>query len=151
MRLLRIYRLLLILYPRSFRSAHGLEMLQFVRESVREQTANGTAGWIRAVADLARDLLVSVPRERIAALRSRYGSLQTPLGIGCAAVSLAIAQHGLALIHIRRAVWIQGIPSGGDPPTAAFWLAAAFALSCVAAGTVLAAANLHRLSRTARK
>lgn len=151
MRSLRVYRLVLTLYPRSFRAAHGPEMLQFVRDSLREQGATGKAGWIRVVVALGQDLLVSVPREQIVELRSRFGSLLIPLGMGCAALSLSVVQHGLALIHVRRVVWIPVIASGGAPATPAFWLAAALALVGVAAGTVLTTVNFDRLSRTARR
>lgn len=151
MSLLRAYRLLLTLYPRSFRAAHGLEMLQFVRETAREQGATGRADWIRVVAGLCQDLLVSVPREHIEDLRSRYGSVQPPLWIACVALSLGAVQHGLALIHVRRAVWIPVIASSGGPPTLAFWLAAVLALVGVVAGAVLTTANFHRLTARRRR
>jgi len=63
----RIYRRLLIAYPRSFRDEYGDDLVQSFRDLMM-YSANGTGTWWRTV----RDLITSAPRER-ASMFSRGG------------------------------------------------------------------------------
>ena len=61
---IRLYRTLLWLYPPSLRSAHGEEMLQLFRDTLRDEVArSGPPGALRAWGATLADLAVSVPRE----------------------------------------------------------------------------------------
>lgn len=63
----RLYRLLLVGYPASFRRRYGPEMAQVFRDCVRDASQNGglLGLWIRMLGAL----LTSVPAEHLAALQ----------------------------------------------------------------------------------
>lgn len=69
----RLYRLLLRLYPHSFRRAYGAEMMQFFTDCCRDAiTARGAAGlfglWLHTLSDLAGSL---IREQRAALMRSQ--------------------------------------------------------------------------------
>ena len=58
----RVYQWLLLAYPTKFRQAHGAEMLQVFRASLREEDRQrGTVGvahlWLLTIVDLAMNAL----------------------------------------------------------------------------------------------
>lgn len=90
----RVYRALLLLYPRSFRRQYGDPMAQLFADQLRDR---GGRAWLRAVPDLFR----TVPSERIEAVMSR-------LGTGGSVVALALAVAGATVVTI-------GIGAGAVP------------------------------------
>jgi hypothetical protein len=63
---LRLYQLLLVLYPPRFRRAFGPQMAQVFGDCCAEvYRCGGTPALLRLWADTLRDLLTSVPRERL--------------------------------------------------------------------------------------
>jgi hypothetical protein len=140
----RLYRALLVLYPRSFRHDYGDPMVQLFADRRRDV---GPKAWLDAVPDLFR----TVPSQRIEAVMSR-------LGTGGRVVALAIAVLGAAavtvavvaiLVHQRRL--FAGSLGGQRAPlrhavVQAWWapLAALLGLVMIVAGvgTVFEAHNL---------
>jgi hypothetical protein len=90
----RLYRALLVLYPRSFRHDYGDPMVQLFADRRRDV---GPKAWLDAVPDLFR----TVPSQRIEAVMSR-------LGTGGRVVALAIAVLGAAAVTV-------GIGAGAVP------------------------------------
>ena len=61
---MRLYRTLLWLYPPSLRRAHGDEMLQLFRDTLRDEIARrGPPGMLRVWSATVADLVTSLPRE----------------------------------------------------------------------------------------
>jgi hypothetical protein len=70
----RIFRALVRLFPFDFRSDHGRDLEQTLREQHREAQREGGAGALaRLWLDVARDTLTTAPREHIAILKQDVG------------------------------------------------------------------------------
>lgn len=65
-----LYRLLMYLYPASFRARFGAEMLQVAAELRRQHAPDGLRGTVRLWRLLVRDVATSLPRECAMAFRS---------------------------------------------------------------------------------
>ena len=67
--LIRIYRLLLVLYPADFRRDYSPAMLQLFRDSLQEAWwRRGLAGMLQVGAHTLLDLAITAPRERVLAV-----------------------------------------------------------------------------------
>jgi hypothetical protein len=70
----RVYRLLLVLYPRQFRCEFGADMAQVFGDLCRDAYRWGSMpSLLRLWAATLRDLAVSVPREHLARVRRPAG------------------------------------------------------------------------------
>jgi putative ABC transport system permease protein len=70
----RIFRALLRLFPFDFRSDHGRDMEQTLREQHREARQEGSiVSLVRLWLDVARDVLMTAPREHLAILKQDAG------------------------------------------------------------------------------
>ena len=93
---MRLYKLLLLLYPASFRDRHGKEMAAIFAESRRE--ARGTAAvaglWLDAIADSLRNGLAARPiLDQVDHVQRQAGDVgQLPCEGGLS--SAGIAEHG---------------------------------------------------------
>ena len=76
----RVYRTLLLAYPRSFRQRFGPEMAQVFRDCVRGACRRG--GLLGLWALTLGDLLATVPAEHVVALQSTKGSGIMPWNTG---------------------------------------------------------------------
>ena len=79
---MRLYRLLLLLYPPTFRERNGGEMARLFRE--RSGDARGERGWRGTIALWAHtvgDFAVNAPPERIRQVRSWWHFRNTPAGL----------------------------------------------------------------------
>ncbi|HET9109716.1 MAG TPA: Clp protease N-terminal domain-containing protein [Ktedonobacterales bacterium] len=99
----RLYRTLLWLYPPSLRRAHGDEMLQLFRDTLRDEIArHGPPGMLRVWSATVADLVTSLPREwprELHHMRTR-------------ARRAAIVRHtqGYGQIATTGAIWGRGGP-----------------------------------------
>jgi putative ABC transport system permease protein len=79
---MRLYRVLLLLYPRTFRARYGGEMVATFRETSAEGRYLGAIGRLRFWTVIARDLAVTVGRARLQQLqmlrRTASGRRTTP-------------------------------------------------------------------------
>ncbi len=116
----RVYRALLLLYPRAFRRDYGAEMLQLSREQHRD----GARSWAR----LAADVVVTAPARHQEALRA----MSTPSKLVTAAIVttigiVAFAMVGgalFALILMLVLAWILTAllrERGARPTSGAWW------------------------------
>ena len=70
----RIFRALVRLFPFDFRSDHGRDLEQTLREQHRDaQREGGLAAFVRLWLDVARDVLTTAPREHAAILKQDVG------------------------------------------------------------------------------
>jgi hypothetical protein len=100
------YRLLVRLYPTSFRAAYGEEMLGTFREWHRQRHAAGTGAlrfWGAVTADVAR----SLPREWAGAMGSRQGADRPPYG-AAALAGLAVLVHYTRTLAPSTGFWDAG-------------------------------------------
>src|SRR5437868_7607245 len=72
----RLFRALLIVYPRAFRARFTEEMVEFFRERRVEQYRNGARGAIRLWLHLIADIAVNAPVMHLHALAARTHGLQ---------------------------------------------------------------------------
>lgn len=83
---MRAYRLLLLLYPGSFRREYGADMVQVFGDLSRDAyRCGGVRRWLRLWADTLQDALVSAPREHLERARRparRHGA--APAGMAFA-------------------------------------------------------------------
>ncbi len=98
----RMYRLLLVAYPKRFRDAYGEQMLQVFQDSLRHSyerhTPSALVGfWIRTL----RDLVVSAVAER----KNTHVERTRPRDPGAAAV-LSLLWMGLG--HVYCGQWTRG-------------------------------------------
>jgi hypothetical protein len=84
-RLVRVYRRLLVLYPRRFRDEYGADMVQLVRDACRDEPT-----W-RVWRRIALDIAISIPSQHLEARMRRAPSQLVPLAYA------AIAAAGLVL------------------------------------------------------
>lgn len=91
----KLFRLLLLAYPREFRHDYGPQMTQLFRDCYREQTKQSAAGlwlvWLHTVSDL----FVSAPREHLERLRRENSAMtnlqRTALALGTCLAIIVIA------------------------------------------------------------
>jgi hypothetical protein len=120
----RVYRALLLLYPRSFRHDYGGPMAQVFADRLRD---DGPKAWLRAVPDLIR----TVPAERVEAVMSR-------LSPGARVVALALVVLGGTVVTI-------GLGGGAVPLIAVAVVAVLFGQRRLFAGSLAGErAPLHR-------
>jgi hypothetical protein len=93
---IRLYRSLLVLYPRSFRRDYREPMAQLFGDSLRTR---GARVWLRALPDLAR----TIPAQRIEAFMSR---LRRPAGRVAAILFVVLAFAALAVGRGIRAGFV---------------------------------------------
>ncbi|HET9423729.1 MAG TPA: ABC transporter permease [Gemmatimonadaceae bacterium] len=72
----RLFRALLVVYPRAFRSRFGEEMVEFFRERRLEQHRNGFRGAARLWAHLVADITINAPLMYLHAMAARTHDLQ---------------------------------------------------------------------------
>jgi hypothetical protein len=106
---LRIYRALLVLYPRAFRRDYREPMVQLFGDSLRDR---GGRAWLRTVPDLVRTVpslrLEAVtagrhPASKVAALfLAVLGGVVVALGVGGPAVVVGVAIAVVALLALAR-------------------------------------------------
>jgi Clp amino terminal domain, pathogenicity island component len=92
----RVYRLLLLAYPRRFRREYGADMAQVFADSGRDALrCRGVPGLLRLWVDTLFDLLTTVPREHLSGLvKPRAAHTATP--------ALAYIQAARRTIHRLR-------------------------------------------------
>ena len=103
---IRLYRALLWLYPPSLRRAHGDEMLQLFRDTLRDEIARrGPPGALRVWSATVADLVTSLPREWPRELYHRRARARRA----------AIVRHaqGYGQVATAGAIWRRG----GSRPT----------------------------------
>ncbi len=75
----RLYRLLILLYPRAFRSEYGAQLEQHFRDRIRDaRRAGGTLGLARVWLETIADLVHSLRREWISAFRPDHRRARRP-------------------------------------------------------------------------
>ncbi|HET7489973.1 MAG TPA: hypothetical protein VFJ85_18755 [Acidimicrobiales bacterium] len=124
-----VYRRLVLLYPPSFRRAYGPDLVTLFADQLRDEGA--AAVWLRTV----RDLLVSVPTQRLEADMSRPSpSLVTGCAVAVAAGSVVAATAadspppffvflGVAAVAVAIALlaWQSSRPVRADGSRPAVW------------------------------
>ncbi len=106
----KLFRLLLLAYPREFRHDYGPQMTQLFRDCYREQTSQNAIGlwllWLRTVSDL----FVSAPREHLNRLQ-RENSVMTNLQRTVLALGtcLAIIVIAFSLLSYGRSHQVPSI------------------------------------------
>ncbi len=114
----RLYRMLLKLYPANFRSEYGDEMLCVFRDSCRERyRTSGRKGVIRLWLPLLADLLANALAERIAGKSRRRVTGEAALTL------IGLAANGAAWVWLTWTVtmvvvlmlnpWDVGLPPAG--------------------------------------
>lgn len=101
-----VYRVVVGLYPRSFRVEYGEEMLGTFREWRRRRRPGGVGAlrfWGAVTADIAR----SLPREWAAVLRSNAGAERPPYG-AAALAGLAVLALYVATLAPSTGFWDAG-------------------------------------------
>jgi hypothetical protein len=111
---LRIFKALLVMYPRQFREAYGREMVQTFRDLLREEPPESAAQFARLWRHLLWDMAFSAIRERSEEMQGRGFLL-----MGAAALGMAIA-------------WVDARPNWDDTGITA----GALFLSCAILGAV---------------
>ena len=84
----RIYRALLLLYPRSFRHEYRAPMVQLFGDCVRDR---GAKVWLRTVPDLAR----TIPSQRLEAVMSARHSASRLVAVLLAALAVIVVAMGI--------------------------------------------------------
>ena len=127
---LRVYRLLLGLYPRQFRDEYGADMVQLARDACRDDPTWRVAG--RVLVDLA----VSIPTQHLEAHVHRTPSHLVPLiytAVAGAGIVLALAGGttaasliiGVVVAAVAGALaviaWRRATPVGGSVRTDHWW------------------------------
>jgi hypothetical protein len=105
---LRVYRALLLLYPRSFRRSYREPMLQLFRDCVQDA---GARVWLRTVPDLVR----TVPAQRIEAVMSARHSGTRVVGLALlvlGAVVVALGVGGPAVVAALLILFVAVLVAG---------------------------------------
>jgi hypothetical protein len=100
----RVYRVLLVVFPKEFRDAYGPQMVQVFRDSCREESLKGGARvvrlWLHTILDLGTTAIV----ERTRATGLREVGVNKMAGVGFALliapmlfVAAALLKYGLGL------------------------------------------------------
>ena len=147
----RLYRALLVAYPKKFREHYETQMVQVFRDSFRyEYRRNGVSGVIDLWLHTCADLLVTALMERISE-RSQYmfspkiilwGGVAAAFGGVFWLMTLIASSGGLATFGLAVALGLGGLaglyslPSGGRAGKLAL---AGFVLGIIGAGLALAA------------
>jgi hypothetical protein len=72
--LIRIYRLLLVIYPADFRHEYSAAMLQLFRDSLQAAWRRGVLAMLQVAAHTLLDLALTAPREHISAATERVAA-----------------------------------------------------------------------------
>ena len=107
----RVYRLLLHVYPKSFRSEYGAEMLVLFRDQYRGDNAHAVRFWITMVCDVAQSA-TSIWMEALSARVNDYtriveGIMKIP---GVLAALLGV--YGVVSALTEAVAGMRGAPSG---------------------------------------
>ncbi len=89
----RVYRLLLLAYPRGFRQEYAAEMFLVFRDTYRERARRGVLGLARLWGDIATDFVKTVCMQWIHALAQRGGHNLTLAGKDQVAMTLPLRLH----------------------------------------------------------
>jgi hypothetical protein len=118
-RSLRLYRALLVAYPRSFRRAYGDPMAQLFGDRLRDV---GARAWLRTIPDLVR----TAPTQRIEATMSHIGPNArvvalalivlgaVAVGIGTGGGVLIVVALGVVALALSQRHLVAAIPSRGE-------------------------------------
>jgi len=142
------YGLLLRLYPRDFREEYGEDMVQLLRNQLRDENARRV--WARTVLDVA----LTVPSIRLEAHMSRGTSAPVVYGTATVAsivlavvagTSVGVSVVGLAGVFLFGSLafiaWRRSRAFGSSPHADAHWWKY-LAIGCVALAAVVVSANL---------
>jgi len=117
----RVYRALLVLYPRSFRRDYGEPMAQLFGDRLRDV---GAKAWLRAIPDLIR----TAPTQRIEAAMSHMSSARRVIavafvvvaavaaGIGSRAGAVPVLVLAVVAILVGQRHLIASVPRGERAP-----------------------------------
>ncbi len=85
----RIYRVLLLAYPRAFRQVYGADMVQVFGDRLREQRRSGVRGSLGLWLHTLRDVFTTAPIERME-VRKMTRELLVVLGVGLSIAAAAV-------------------------------------------------------------
>ena len=107
----RIYRLLLRVYPKSFRSEYGEEMLLLFRDQYRCGNARAVSFWITIVCDVALSA-TSIWMEALFARLKNYTRIVEVIMKLAGVVAVLLGAYGLVSALTEAAAGMRGTPSG---------------------------------------
>ena len=136
----RVYRVLLHLYPHEFRDEYGADMVRLVRDQSADEPA-----W-RVAARAAVDLAITIPAQHLEAHMNRPSNHLVPLlytALACAGLlfaavggsNAAVVAFGLTIAAVAGSRGDAAAPIGGTVSTRGWW-------KLVLAGPVIIAAVL---------
>jgi len=151
----RLYRLLLRLYPPSFRRRFGTEMALVFQDRCRqEQRLGGRRGllalWMRTLGDIA----MTVPRENLLALFQSVRARELRPGIlSVAALTVVVAVVANYSVWSVLGAFLQHtyVIAARFPADLLFYLLAATSVLIVIGGVLFAAATFQRLRPLPRR